>query len=199
MPEPGTPNRQPAPKESTIQPAKTESSISSPSNILSKILYHPIVATIGLIASLLGIGTTVYDILRDPDISSDPNPDASQPFAFPFFVKNNSSWFPMKGAQMHCGIERIVMTGNRSLEGFSVVDTSHATIGQGLIVNFRCVAAGAPGRNLVVANPGDILDANVSIFMKYTMLGIPRTSTSTEFIWYARGTPPHWIKGKVVD
>jgi hypothetical protein len=141
MPEYGTPNNHPASKEPTIQPAKTENSISILSNILSKILNHPIVSVIGLIASLLSIGAAVSAALRYPDIFSDLNADVSQPFAFPFIVKNNS-WFTMHDAQMYCGIEKIIMSGNPPLEGFYIVDISPSNIGPGEIVNFRCGAAG---------------------------------------------------------
>src|ERR1700730_15505998 len=135
MPKSGTPNSQPVPKEPTIQPSKTENLIPTQSNILGHIVNHQIAYLIALIASLLAIGMAIHDALRDPDISSDLNADASQPFAFPFNVKNNS-WFSMHDAQMYCGIDKIMMTNNRSLEGFSVVDIIPATIGPSEIVNF---------------------------------------------------------------
>jgi hypothetical protein len=198
MSESGTPNKQPAPKESAIQPTKPKHSIPTPSNILNKIVNHQIASMIALAATLLGIGAAVHDACLDPDVSSDLNADPSQPFAFPFMVKNNSSWFSMNDAEIICEIEKIVMK-KQSLEGFSVAPISHATIGPGEVVNFRCGAAG-PGRNLFVANPGDILDAHINILVKYTMLGFSRTSSSTEFTWHTvGGTPPHWIKGRPVD
>jgi len=127
-----------------------------------------------------------------------PNADPSQPFAFPFVVKNNSSWFSTNDAEIICEIEKIVMK-KQSLEGFSVAPISYATIGPGEVVNFRCGAAG-PGRNLFVANPRDALDAHINILVKYTMLGFSRTSSSTEFTWNTTGgMPPHWIKGRPVD
>jgi hypothetical protein len=112
MPKSGRPSTQQAPKESTTQPTKTENSILI---LLRKIVNHPIVSIIGLIPFAL-----VYDALRGPDISSDLNADASQPFAFPFVVKNNSSWLNMQDAVMYCVIKKIGMTKNRSLEGFTV-------------------------------------------------------------------------------
>jgi hypothetical protein len=136
-------------------------------------------------------GFAVYEALRGPDISSDLNGDPSRPFAIPFIVKNNSSWFPMHDAKMYCDIEKIVMTNNRSLERFPVLEIRHPIIGPGEIVNFRCGVAGAPGRNLFVANPVDILE--------YTMLGVSRTSPRAEFTWYTGGTLPHWIKGRIAD
>jgi hypothetical protein len=178
---------------------KPESSMSVLSNILSKIVNHPIVSVIGLIASLLGIGAVVHDACLGPEISSDLNADPSEPFAFPFIVKNNSAWFSMYDAEMNCGIEKITMTNNRFLEGISVAPIKHATIGPGEIVNFRCVAAGVPGWNLIPAKPGDILDAHINIIVKYTTLGFSRASSPTEFTWLTSGTPHHWIKGKLIS
>jgi hypothetical protein len=204
MPKSSRPRRQPAPEESTIQQTKTVSAISLPPNSLSKIVDH-LASLSTLIASLFVLGAAVYDALRGPDISSDLNGDRSRPFAIPFIVKNNSSWFPMQDTKIYCQIEKIVMTNNRSLERFPVMEISHAAIGSAEIINFRCAVAGAQGRNLFVANPVDILDANnildanISIVVEYTMLGVSRTSPRAEFTWYAGGTPPHWIKGKIAD
>jgi hypothetical protein len=191
--------RQSAPEMPTIQRTTIENSIPVQSNILSKTLNHPIVSLIGLIPSLFGIGVLAYSVLRNPDVSSDLNADVSQPFTFMFTMKNNSSLFHMQDVKIYCDTEKVIMTNNHSLEGFSVVDTTHTTIGPEEVLNFRCAVAGAPGRNLFVAKPGDILDAHISIFVKYTMAGISRTSPRTEFTWYTDGIPPHWIKGKIAD
>jgi hypothetical protein len=182
-----------------MRPAKTECSMSVPSNILCKIVNHPIASLIGLIASLFGIGAVIHDACLGPDVSSDLNADPSQPFASPFAVKNNSSWFSMQDAEMNCEIGKIIMTKNRVSEGYSVAPIRHAAIGPGEIVNLKCLVAGAPDRNVVPANPGDILDAHINIVVKYATLGFLRVSPRTEFTWYTAGTPHHWIKGKIVD
>jgi hypothetical protein len=108
--------RQSAPEKPTIQPTKPENSIPIQSNILSKILRHPIVSLIGLTPSLLGIGAVVYSVLRNPEISSDLNVDVSQPFTFLFTVKNNSSLFGMNDVKIYCDTEKVVMTNNHSME-----------------------------------------------------------------------------------
>jgi hypothetical protein len=71
--------------------------------LIRQIVDHPIALLIGLIAAILALLGAAFDALAPPDISADPTVDSSRPFAFQFIVKNASSLFDMRDAEMFCG------------------------------------------------------------------------------------------------
>jgi hypothetical protein len=169
--------------------------------LIERIARHPIALLLGLIATILVVAGAIYDALRHPDISAAAAADVSQPFAFPFVVKNSSSLFLMSDTQMFCGIGKVVLTGNRTLTGFVVTDGSHrATIAPGNEpANFRCVALGSGPGNVFLVEPNVLVSAHIDLWVKYKTLGFSRTSPATSFTWYTGGTPPQWVRGTVVD
>jgi hypothetical protein len=117
------PRKKPALEEPTIQQTKTVKSLLILSNSLSALVTN-LGSLSALIVSLFVLCAAVYEALRGPDISSDLNSDPSQPFAYPFIVRNNSLWFSMVNAKMYCEVEKIVTHNNRSTEVFRVGETS---------------------------------------------------------------------------
>jgi len=150
---------------------------------------------VAAVASLVGLG---YDALRHPEISWDPIVDDSRPFAFPFSVKNESWLFEMRDADMICGLDHLKMTFPPEISGFNLDSNRHVTISPGDSGVFECAL------DLIIRDAkqqtDSLLEGRISTWVTYrTFWLFPRKSPASEFTWFARGSPPHWVKGKVAN
>ena len=167
-------------------------------NFVRRIADAPIMLTLSMLAVVLAVGTPIWDALRTPDISASGDSDPLRPFAFPFAVKNNSSWFSMKETRMSCRAT-VTLTRDRTLNGILGVDDIGAFIEPNGTANFRCVVTGSGDRVIFHHEPGEVISAHIKLQVAYKTLWHPRTSPPVEFTWYTAGHPPRWIKGHVAD
>jgi hypothetical protein len=161
-----------------------------------KIRDHPVIWTIGVLAALIGIGEPIHQAILAPEISVDSNADVSAPFSVPFNVRNKSWLFSMTSAQLHCGIDQVVMNA------FTVQSLTLASRLTTILASsdgaFRCMI-GTGADNLLRVSPANLTSAHILLSMKYNTLGIPRKSAETEFTWYTGANPPRWIRGRIVN
>jgi hypothetical protein len=180
------------PKDSPPKPRK-EQFPQSPKTRWERIRDHPIPWVLALIAALIAIGGFLQQLLVSPEISALPDVDVSAPFILPFSVRNNSLFFEMKGAQLYCGVDRVIFDNDSGLISLSLVSNkiAIAPLTEG---NFRCLI----GKNgLVDFGPRRLKEGHIFLSVHYATLGISRMSPEVEFTWYTETNPPRWVRGKI--
>jgi hypothetical protein len=158
-----------------------------------KIRDHPVPWLIGLIAGILAIGAFFQQTFVSPEISAFGEQDPSAPFDLPFNVKNNSSLFAMRTAQLRCTVDEVIFKTGSSVKYITFAGNT-ITINPGDEGEFRCLI----GRNgLVNFGTGEIQSAHMFLWIAYRTLGIPRSSPMTEFTWFTQAKSPRWVRGKI--
>ena len=159
---------------------------------------HPIFWAIGVIAALIAIYDPVARAFAPPDISADATGDVLAPFASPFTVKNQSWAFAMSAARMSCDLDQVV-TSRLTFRSVILIGGRTATVDAGREGAFRCLLGDSPSE-IVRITPFDLKSAHIFLSIEYTILWvIPRKSIPTEFTWYTRASPPHWIRGVIAN
>jgi hypothetical protein len=160
-----------------------------------------ILETIGAIASIIAVVSLVIDALRQPEISAEPNPDASSPLALPFYVKNQSSLFDMRDTRFRCFVDDLYDAyfppGIPFLHAVIMSPSATATINPGDAAGFRCLIGTEGQPNIIGVQPNAVTGAHLHLYTEYRTLFFNRTSDRQEFTWYTAAKPPRWIKGKL--
>lgn len=157
--------------------------------LIKRISEHPVMLLLGMLATIAVVFGLVHDALRAPEISADPIVDASQPFAFPFSIKNESWIFDMRDTGIRCGIDKIVLPNGAVILGPTMLDPRRVTIPPGGTGTFTClIRTNGPAPSFA--------EGRALISVGYRTLWLfSRVSPETEFNWYTGGSPAHWVKG----
>jgi hypothetical protein len=123
------------PRSSPAETAQQTLPRSYLSTFVRRILDHPVVVALGLLASLIAIGDFVWDALQPPVIGI-VGSDLSDPFILPFTVRNKSRWFTMINATPFCIVRKLSLRGHNTISN-STIELTHRTI-LPTIGNFTC-------------------------------------------------------------
>jgi hypothetical protein len=149
---------------------------------------HPASGLASLIASVVTIGTLIWQAFVQPEIVVS-EVDATSPFAAPITITNRSFIFTMRDTHVRCGVEKISTSGGSGIYGIGFEFLApRISIEPGTSANFQCKIAAIPPPNKLIA-------ADIFVEAKYYTWRFPRNSEDAEFTWFTQSTPPRWIKG----
>jgi hypothetical protein len=169
----------------------TETPATAPKTIYERIRDHPLNWLLGLIAALLAILATVFDILREPDI----RPSTAQiddPFYVHFSLQNTGYIFDMVDMKLKCKLIRIKY---RNIDG----GIFNSAVNDGTIITIppkKFAEYGCP-LNKMIRISNQITQATIAINAEYKTLGIKRVTDSEVFNWDVASK--QWTIGTIIN
>jgi hypothetical protein len=164
-----------------VPPARAGSSV-------VRLLRTPVavfIEIVGLVAGLLSLADYYFQTTPAIHITGS---DASNPFLFPFSIKNESKLFDLHDVKWECKIHTVLDPGN-NMDGDHVAGGKTKIIpSNGEPVNSTCGAS--------MVNGMYVTSLKLWVHVDYKLLWMSRSSDAA-FTWITGTSSPKWIEGEV--
>jgi hypothetical protein len=146
---------------------------------------------LGAVATILTLGGIAYQVIQEPSV----HPNVGQvddPFALRFRIYNSSYLFSADDVRLTCVLNHVADSNGIAFEEIQLMpDGVYRSLGRNKSMQYGCPFYGS------ISNDRPIIEAEVSVSVKFKTLGFERHTVSEHFYWSKRSRA--WTEGELVD